>query len=469
MKNPRRPLALASGVTDGDFSLSELTENKDFTKESELGLKLNLRFPLSVVPGQKGRMRIGGRLRLKDKERENDFFEYTPIDDFATLDKMPLFSWNKQPFQPGNQYIPGRFVSPEFLGGLDLGNAAKFEKEADPSEFLAVNYKAKESILAGYVRWDQDITTKLSFIAGVRFEHTSTKYDGNIVEEEETLKGTRSVKNNYLNVLPGLTFKYNATDNLVLRLAATTSIARPNYYDNAPYLNIVPEDEAISAGNPELKAAYATNFDFMAEQYFKSVGILSGGVFYKNINDFIYTYNDQQYTTAQFATDFPGQANPVPAGVNWSYTQARNGNKVKVYGFEVALQRQLDFLPGFAKGFGIYVNYTFTKSKADGVYNGDGEKREGVTLPGTAPHMFNASLSFENRIFTARISGNYAASYFDELGGDDFEDRFYDKQFFLDLNASVKLTRQVRFFGEANNLTNQPLRYYQGIRERDAG
>jgi outer membrane receptor protein involved in Fe transport len=44
-----------------------------------------------------------------------------------------------------------------------------------------------------------------------------------------------------------------------------------------------------------------------------------------------------------------------------------------------------------------------------------------------------------------------------------FDDRYYDKQFFLDANASYKITSQLRVFAEANNLTNQPLRYYQGI------
>jgi hypothetical protein len=32
-----------------------------------------------------------------------------------------------------------------------------------------------------------------------------------------------------------------------------------------PYLNVISEDEIISAGNPDLKATYAYNFDFMAE------------------------------------------------------------------------------------------------------------------------------------------------------------------------------------------------------------
>ena len=87
-------------------------------------------------------------------------------------------------------------------------------------------------------------------------------------------------------------------------------------------------------------------------------------------------------------------------------------------------------------------------------------------LPGTAPHMFNSSLSWENKRFSARISLNHTAAYLDELGGGDFEDRYYDKQTFLDANASYSINDWLRFFVEANNLTNQPLRYYQGVSAR---
>jgi outer membrane receptor protein involved in Fe transport len=51
---------------------------------------------------------------------------------------------------------------------------------------------------------------------------------------------------------------------------------------------------------------------------------------------------------------------------------------------------------------------------------------------------------------------------------DAFYDRYYDKQFFLDFNASYKFTNKLRVFAEANNLTNQPLRYYQGEKSRTA-
>lgn len=467
LSDMRYPLATAPSTTNDDLGFNALSENHDFTRENEVGLKLNLRFPFSILPDQKGRIRVGGRMRLKDKKRDNNFFEYEPITEFGSLAAMPTSNYDGKTFQPGNKYVPGTFVSNTFLGSQQLTNPALFEQTDNPAEYIAVNFNAKERITAGYVRWDQDFTSKLSMIAGVRLENTHIDYTGNVVEEEEDLAGKRSVQNSYLNVLPGVTFKYAATNNLILRAAATTSIARPNYYDIAPYVSSVAGDFTLSAGNPGLKAAYAWNFDLMAEQYFKSVGILSGGVFYKSINDFIYTYRDQTYTTDKFNAEYGDvSTNPIPAGENWIYKQARNGDNVKVYGFEVALQRQLDFLPGALKGLGVYVNYTYTKSEANGIFNEDGDKRTGVTLPGTAPHMFNASLSYENSRFTARLSGNYTAAYLDALGGSDFDDSYYDKQFFLDANAAYKITKHFRIFAEANNLTNQPLRYYQGVSSR---
>ncbi|RYG02705.1 MAG: hypothetical protein EOO02_10005, partial [Chitinophagaceae bacterium] len=40
------------------------------------------------------------------------------------------------------------------------------------------------------------------------------------------------------------------------------------------------------------------------------------------------------------------------------------------------------------------------------------------------------------------------------------------KQIFIDANASYAITKNIRIFAEANNITNQPLRYYQGIAAR---
>ncbi|MCT2409291.1 TonB-dependent receptor [Chryseobacterium antibioticum] len=470
LSDPERPIITPLSADNlGVYKLSDLSDSNSFTQEKEFGAKVNVRFPFSVIENQKGRLRTGIRVRLKEKERNNDYYAFDPLHDMGSLLSVPTVHFDGQNFQPGN-YVPGTFVNPSYMGGLDLFNPNVFKGESKPEEFLSSNYTAKENIYAGYIRWDQDFSDKLSMIVGARFETTKIDYTGNYVLDEEDLAGKINRTNTYTNVLPNLSFKYVPVQDLVLRMAFTTALARPNYYSLVPYLNVISADETIAAGNPDLKATYAYNFDFMAEKYFKSVGILSGGIFYKNLKDFIYTYSRRNYTSDDFANDFAGQSNPIPAGAdNWRFNQQRNGDNVDIYGFEVALQRQLDFIPGaFWKGLGVYVNYTYTKSKAKGITNEDGVERTDVGLPGAAPHMFNGSLSWENKRFSARVSMNYASHYIDELGGKSFEDRYYDKQVFLDANASYKITSQLRVFAEANNLTNQPLRYYQGIQSRTA-
>jgi len=449
----------------GSSVLDELSENQDYTDEGEFGAKLNFRVPLSVIADQKGRLRFGGRLRLKDKKRNNGFQEYTPLTDaLETLGGIQTVNWTGD-FVPGNEYAPGLFAAKQVIGGLNFQDASQFEGEDKPDEYLVDNYRAKERIVAGYVRWDQDFSPKLSMITGLRVENTHIDYTGNVIENEEDLAGTRSVQNSYTNFLPNLSFRYVPQEDLVLRAAVTTALARPNYYAIAPYVSSVADGEnsQVSAGNPDLKATYSWNFDIMAEKYFKSVGILSGGLYYKNLSNFIYKYSNRAYTTEEFARDFPGSPNMIPEGETWRFIQDRNGESVDVYGFEVSVQRQLDFLPGkFLKGFGIYANYTYTKSKAKGIADEDGNERLDVTLPKTAPHMFNGSLSWENTRFSARLSANYTAAYIDEFGPNSFFDAYYDSQFFLDANASYRIGKYMRVFVEANNLTNQPLRYYQG-------
>jgi len=471
LNDTRFPLITAAGDnTTEDFGFRELSENNNYTEESELGAKLNFRVPFSIIEDQKGRIRFGARVRIKDKFRDNNFFEYSPITDFGNLNTLPSTFYSGENWQAGSQYVPGNFVTNSYLGGLDLNNAALYDKIDVPAEYLGLNYNAKENIYAGYIRFNQDFNDRLSMIAGLRIENTAIDYTANYITNEEDLEAKVNNTNSYTNVLPSIAFKYNTLNNWVYRAAFTTSLARPDYYALSPFVSVIPDDDsAIDAGNPNLNATYAYNFDFMAEKYFKSVGLLSGGVFYKNLTDFIYTYRDNQYTNEQFASDFPSLINPIPTANpgNWSLTQQRNGESVAVFGFEVALQRQLDFIPGkFFKGLALYLNYTYTDSKAKGITNADGEERKNVTLPGTAPHMFNSSLSWENKKFSARISLNHTAAYLDELGGQSFDDRYYDKQTFLDANVSYKFTRNLRIFAEANNLTNQALRYYQGTASR---
>jgi len=466
LSDTRFPFIQATGEDMSKMELKDLTENHDYTDEEEYSMKVNARVPLSIIDEQKGRLRFGLRGRLKDKERDNIFYSYEPKNELGALADIPNNYYDGKDFQPGSKYVLGTFASKSYLGNLNLKDKSLFDESLEPGEYAAANYKAKEKIAAGYVRWDQNLTNDMIIILGVRAEATFIDYTGNYVMDDDTQKEIKD-DNSYINILPNITYKYNINEDLVFRAAYTTALARPNYYDLVPYTNISTSEKALSVGNSNLKVTYSHNFDVMGEYYLSSVGIISAGLFYKNLKNFIYKYKDISYTADKFSNEFPGQANPIASGEEWGYVQSRNGKGVDVFGFEVAAQRKLDFLPTqFLRNFAVYVNYTYTHSKAKGIADEEGNERKDVSLPGTAPHMFNASLSWENKKFSARASLNTTAAYIDVLGENEFSDSYYDKQLFLDVNAVYKVNPKIRIFAEANNLTNQPLRYYQGTSER---
>jgi TonB-dependent receptor len=456
------------------FAFDRITEQFGNTFEENKNAKVDVTIPGGLLANKKGALKLGVAYRSKFKVRDNRFYRYTP-----TSEHRPrvlnlgltnnVGNFTIPDYQAGSKYVVGVFATPQFLGNQILKGNNSFYTEADqPAEYLGLNYRATENIIAGYVRLDQQLTEKLGVVAGVRLEATDPNYTGNVVQNETNLVKVVNGGDNYLNVLPGLTFRYDQNKNTVFRLAFTSSMARPNYFDITPYRNIVSNDAEFSAGNPNLKASQSWNIDLMAERYFSNVGILSAGVFYKSISNFIYTFRNDNYTSANYKNDFnttdtlPG----LPQTAFWSYRQPRNGDRVNLFGAEVSLQRQLDFLPGFLKNFGVFLNYTYTKSTADGIFTPEGQKRTGLALPGTAPHMFNGSLSYDSKWFIARIAANYAAAYLDVVGTNAFNDVFYDQQFFIDANFTIVMKKNLRIFGEMNNLTNQPLRYYQGSKER---
>ena len=444
LSNPEKPLVILTNPLDNaGIGFNYIQEQYSYTFDQDLNAKLDFKLPYN----EKGILQFGLRYRGKDKERDNNFFEYEPLDEDAfgaTLGSVPNRNYSDPNYLAGSQYTVGTFATPEFLGGLNVKNGAQFEETDVLEEYVPGNFFANESIVGAYVMADHQFTEKFSAIAGLRLESTSIDYTGNIYDVDNEEFSSATGDQSYSNFMPGLHLKYDVNPNSIIRFAWTNTIARPNYYDLVPYAFFSPEDEELERGNPNLKPATAMNFDLMAERYYENVGLISFGGFYKDIDDFVYTITTQGFTDPQF-------------GSNLQYSRPENGGTASVYGFEAAIQRQI------FKNFGIYLNYTFTKSNTTGI---EGRDEDDLQLPGTAENMFNASLSYENKKLVVRVSLNYASDYLDELGGENFEDRFYDKQTFLDVNASYAITSKWRLFFEGNNLTNQPLRYYQGIQSR---
>lgn len=449
INNPERPNVFFQNPSDASaIGLNSIwEENQDVWEED-----FNSRFDFTAPVNDRGVLKFGGRLRNKEKVRDLSYIEYEPVDEDAfgaTNGSVPNSDQSDRDYLAGSQYQIGNFTTASFLGGLNLYNPSLFDATDLPEEYAASEYNATERITGGYTMLDYQLSKKLSMLAGLRLEHTSIDYTGNSYNIDNEVVVAQTGSDAYLNVLPGLHLKYDASENTIIRAAWTNTLARPNYFDLVPYKAFSRDDEEVEQGNHLLTPATSSNLDLMMENYFESIGIVSGGVFYKKINDFIYTrrlenFNDPDLGLVQFS-------------------QPQNGGSANVFGFELSFQRQLDFLPGFWKGFGVYLNYTYTESETTGVTEREAET---LSLPGTAGNMFNASLSYETEKLVLRASLNATSDYLDEFGGNAFEDRYYDKQLFLDFNGSYAFTNKLRFFAELNNITNQPLRFYQGISSR---
>ncbi|MBQ8276893.1 MAG: TonB-dependent receptor, partial [Bacteroidaceae bacterium] len=146
----------------------------------------------------------------------------------------------------------------------------------------------------------------------------------------------------------------------------------------------------------------------------------------------------------------------------------KNAGNANIFGVEMAWQRDFGFIAPAMKCVGLYGTYTYTHSRVTD-FNFEGRENEtGLSLPGSPEHTANVSLYFEKYGLSARVSFNYASAFIDEMGVNSFYDRYYDSVKYLDLNLSYTFGRKAKctLYADCTNLLNQPLRYYQGTKER---
>ena len=459
----RRPYASAQAgstlILNNDFSLQELTEQQEDIVEKDLKFSMNFKLPL-VKGFYSNQLRFGAKVVDKSKDKDLEFYDYEPVDEkaFNSNSFSNTSEQNRNGYMPGEKYKAGTFISKEYVGGLDLNNSSLFNKTENPEE-LAGEYKARETVTAGYLRFDQNFGKKLSAMVGLRLENTHLKYNGrkltlNDDGDPESLTVTPDVKDSYLNVLPSVLLKYNVSEDFKIRGSFTETLSRPKYSALIPNVNINNKDNELTLGNPELKPTTSFNFDLSADYYFKSVGLVSIGIYYKDINDFIVTQTVRGY-------EYEGNSYD-------KFMQPRNAGDANLLGVEVGYQRDFGFIAPTLKCVGFYGTYTYTHSKVNNFNFTGRENEKDLKLPGSPEHTANASLYFEKGGLNVRLSYNFASDFIDEMGESAFYDRYYDKVNYMDVNASYTFGKKLRttFYAEANNLLNQPLRYYQGISER---
>ena len=460
-------------LSDYDWSIDELTNSDQEISENEWKFRLNFELPLHQGL-YANKLRFGAKYTDKSKEKEVHCFDYIePYEEaYEEAWMNQLNGQIRSGFMPeGNYPTNTSFITKEYLGSLTMNptQAGAYELYEEASG----NYKASEKITSAYLRFDQQLGSKLDMVLGLRMEHTALNYNGfnwvvdNLEDEQGRLEATGEKKNDYTNWLPSILMKYNATDDLKFRASFTKTLSRPKYSALVPCIHYNIAEEEARFGNANLKPTTSYNFDLSGEYYFESVGLVSLGFFYKNVKDVI---ADEKWKSTNDPNIPAGLLNEDGEPVKYEITKPINAYDADLFGLEFAYQRDFGFIAQALKCIGFYGTYTYTHSstKNHQFEHRTMEEGEDIKMTGSPEHTANASLYFEKKGLNVRLSYNFASEFVDEFGTVASLDRYYDKVNYLDANASYTFGDKFKttFYVEANNLLNQPLRYYQGTKDR---
>jgi TonB-dependent receptor len=434
-----------------DFSTSRYINRHDKSEDQDIQFTLNAQQPVKIGDN-KLIFKAGTRFKYKYNNRSRNYFLHDLENSVFNLADYLDKSYNNNSFFNGvygmSDFPDSWAMEDHYQSNKNLykNNVNYTRQNTDPDSF-----EGNETIFAGYLMATANFGP-VEIIAGVRYENTYYKYEGNIVSLDEDGNWVSTipvdVDGAFGDLFPSLNLKYSLTRNTNFRLAATRSLSRPSYFDLVPWEEVTNRNQRINRGNPNLRQATAVNFDLLFEHYFQSVGLISGGYFYKNIEDFLYRTSFLQEGGA-----FNG----------YRVSQTLNGADAMVNGFEIAWQQQLTFLPGFFNGFGIYLNYTYVQSKftVPGV-----ESERQVALPEMRPHVGNFSLSYEKFGFSGRISAYFYDDYITDLASDPIDDEYEMNRMQIDFSASQKVSNNISVFTGISNLNNSPSGDYFGTPDR---
>ncbi|WP_264345351.1 TonB-dependent receptor [Rheinheimera sp. MM224] len=365
---------------------------------------------------------------------------------------------------PAQSWLEGNIAAvQDFYGLTDFALT-------DANTISSSVYDLAEQTNALYLLYHHDLDlagSPLRSRLGLRF------FDTQMSSQGVSYMQPASIKRSYSGYVPSLDLAYELTEDLIWRTGLSKNITRPSLGAMAFSVNVsqtsLGETDIgqISAGNPELQPFESDNLDMALEWYFENAGLASVAVFYKDIKRFILTKTElRRYSEL----GLPAELLPDGKTVNdiFNLSSPQNSGSSNVQGFELALQRDLDFLPAPFQHTGIIANYTW----ADGdtfypnVENSGQSQRK--ALPGLSKQSYNLTLYYETKVWGARLATAYRSKYITavESGSIDDDERGYHASTNLDFSAYYRLNAHIKLNLEALNLTNQRDELYSDSSDR---
>lgn len=216
---------------------------------------------------------------------------------------------------------------------------------------------------------------------------------------------------NYNFLLPSMNIAFNATDDVILRFAASRTMTRPNPSAMLPATNFSdPSAQNASYGNPGLSPYLSTNIDFGGEWYTGDEGYVGATFFGKQMTGFTVS-NTFNVPFNQLVVAI-GSDVTIPYGTLGDNRQraldARGGltapilvsqqvnapGNLELEGAELTWVQPLDMV---FEGFGFNANYTHIYQRGEGT----GAPAKAI---GVSPESYNFTAYWENYGASVRLS-----------------------------------------------------------------
>ncbi|TMP35965.1 TonB-dependent receptor [Pseudoalteromonas rubra] len=419
------------------FELDEIVHENNLSEDEATSFKLDLTKDL-VISGHNAELKFGVKYRDREKFNSVNAVVYDGGFDDVTAEQFKAVA----PEYDLGDFGPG--LSEQALQSYFANNKSAFERNDQETsiESKGRSYRSEETVSALYAMVNIDFG-KLNLITGVRYEDTDYTTRGyrvalekdKLTDSEQVNISPWEVDKSYDHLMPNLTLRYELADDVISRFAYTQTIARPGFEEAAAYQllesetdeddgQVVTEREG-EVGNPELDPYESHNLDLSVEYYTGSIGVMSAGLFYKQIDNFI--------------TEQEVQDQAQWAGYK-KVMQYVNGGEADLTGIELAYSKN------FKNGLMFSANTTLIDAD-------DKLTRQSDTVA-------NLMVGYEDDSVSARLSGNYKSKAY--LSTENDARVYQDDHMQLDLSVKYYFTEQMQVYFNAINLTDEPLYIYHG-------
>ncbi|ALM49959.1 TonB-dependent receptor [Flavobacterium psychrophilum] len=258
-------------------------------------------------------------------------------------------------------------------------NAYNSSNPLIPADQQNVGYTYDQDIYSAYATFGQKFE-KFSYQLGARFE--SYKVNANY-------NGSTAFKDDYITVYPSAYLTYSLNEKNMLQFSYSRRVDRPSLDQTKPIREFATP-LVTSLGNPELKPQFTNSVEINYTRMFGQGSSITGGVFYRLINDEI------------SRVLYPNESTENTQDQIMSYSNFNHNN---AFGFEISANYKI------AKWLDIQPAIDFSSISQKGVVNIEQADDTFVTeIKSITANAFNARLNSNFKInnrFSLNLFGFY--------------------------------------------------------------